>query len=108
MLGCVHVRDYGLHATDDTVIFERAAQEDRVIISADTDCGTLLATCHERKPSVILFRRLSGLRPEQQVVLLLVNLPIFTKFLASGSVVVMEEKRVRIRHLPIGSGGNGA
>jgi len=30
----VHVRDYGLQEADDVVIFERAAREGRVIVSA--------------------------------------------------------------------------
>ena len=39
----VHVRDCAMHAASDPEIFERAQREGRVIVSADTDFGTLLA-----------------------------------------------------------------
>ena len=32
-----HVRDYGMHQADDADILARAAHEDRIVISADTD-----------------------------------------------------------------------
>lgn len=96
----VHVRDYGIRATSDDEVFDRAAREGRILVSADTDFGTLLAVRKSVVPSVILFRRVSRRAPTYQVRLLLANLENVALHLDRGSVVVFEETRVRVRALP--------
>lgn len=98
----IHLRDRGKQDEPDEVVFALASQEDRVLVSADTDFGTLLALRVEVTPSVILMRRLQGRRPEEQAAVLLSVLPSVSDDLAAGALVVIDEERVRVRALPIG------
>lgn len=99
----VHVRAYNLQAVDDEIVFERAAQEERVLISADTDFGRILSSRNVPKPSVILFRWPSLRQPSDQVHIILMNLVAVSEDLGNGSLIVIEETRIRVRKLPIGS-----
>jgi hypothetical protein len=78
-------------------------EEERILISADTDFATLLATRRSAKPSVILFRRGAERHPEEQIRLLLAHIDDIRDSLEAGSIVIFEQQRIRIRALPIGS-----
>jgi predicted nuclease of predicted toxin-antitoxin system len=97
----IHVRDLGLAAADDGTIFEHADRDQRVIVSADTDFGTILALRNAARPSVILFRGATPRNPIGQVKLLLANLREIAPSVERGAVVVLEPQRIRIRTLPM-------
>ena len=98
----VHVRDYDMQAAPDDVILDRAALEERIIVSADTDFGTLLAFRDSGGPSVILFRNGAEHRPATQVALLSANLGALAADLGSGCIIAIGPERIRVRRLPIG------
>ena len=97
----VHVRELGLQAAEDRELFYLAVSQGRIFVSADTDFGTLLALTQDSFPSFILFRRNASRIPFRQLELLLANLSVLEESLMQGSVVVFEEKWIRLRALPI-------
>jgi predicted nuclease of predicted toxin-antitoxin system len=79
-----------------------AARTDlRTLISADTDFGTLLARTGATAPSFILIRRASGRRATDQAALIIDNLDAIAEDLDAGAIVVLGERALRIRRLPI-------
>jgi predicted nuclease of predicted toxin-antitoxin system len=99
----IHVRDLGLQAAADDTIMALAAREERIVVSADTDFGTLLALYQSRLPSLILFRKGSPRIPAQQSALLLANLPAVEEELQRGAIVIFHSDRIRVRRLPLAS-----
>ena len=98
----VHVASYGLSRADDEEVLARSAAEGRVLVSADTDFGGLLAARDVVVPSVVLFRRRTRRRPHEQAMILLTNLAVVEEDLDTGAIAVVDDAGIRIRRLPIG------
>ncbi len=96
----VHVRAYGMHAAKDEDILKRAREEDRIIVSADSDFGTILASQEAAQPSFILFRNTNLLVAEDYTGALLPALPLLEPELTRGCVAVFRSGRLRVRQLP--------
>jgi predicted nuclease of predicted toxin-antitoxin system len=92
----VHVRSLNLQAASDDELFALAKNDSRILISADTDFGAILAVRRESRPSVILFRGRAPRRPARQAALLIANLPNLMDDLERGAIVSIVEHRIRI------------
>jgi predicted nuclease of predicted toxin-antitoxin system len=93
---------YAAETVRERIVLHTAQQDDRILVSADTDFGALLAASHESSPSVVLVRRVVGRRVEVLAGLLIANLPPVEEDLLAGSIVVIGDDSLRIRRLPIG------
>jgi predicted nuclease of predicted toxin-antitoxin system len=97
----VHVDEVGLGSAPDLDVLLLAASEERVVVSADTDFGTLLAASRATTPSVILTREISTMASSELAALLLANLAAIEGALTQGAVVAFGTRTVRIRNLPL-------
>ena len=97
----VAVREVGLADASDDEILDHAAADDRVVVSHDTDFGTLLAFRRVSKPSFVLLRSSDPLPPDEQAALIINNLDVIEEDLAAGAIVVFARGHLRTRRLPV-------
>ncbi len=96
----VHIGELDLGGADDERVMAAAAAEGRILISADTDFGSLLALSHRRAPGVVVLRRAPhGL--DGQAALLISALVELEGPLGEGAAVSLMPGHARIRRLPI-------
>lgn len=94
-------RTLGMQRWTDEEIVDFAAAESRIIVSADTDFGTILAKRQVVKPSFVLLRRTQGLSPEAIADIFAAHIPLFEGDLDHGAILVITDAVVRVRPLPI-------
>jgi predicted nuclease of predicted toxin-antitoxin system len=96
----VHVRTYGMQAAKDTEILTKALDGGRILISADSDFGAILAAQETEHPSLVLFREPNLLSAQDYVNALAPVLPMLEPELLAGCVAVFRRGRLRVRRLP--------
>ena len=98
----VAVRDIGLGDATDDRILDHAIAHQQVIISEDTDFGTLLAHRNLTAPSLILLRTSDPVGVDAQTELILDNLGALEEELDAGAIAVFARGHLRVRRLPLG------
>ncbi|WP_420149847.1 DUF5615 family PIN-like protein [Spirosoma sp.] len=86
--------------TSDFTIIQEAAITGEVILTHDTDFGTLLSFLSTTKPSVVLFR-IDKISASLFFTLLVNNWSLISQPLKDGALIIFEEDKIRIRELPI-------
>jgi predicted nuclease of predicted toxin-antitoxin system len=97
----IHLGQQGLGRLSDEQIFAKAMAEGRIIVTADLDFGAILARTGIASVSVIVLR-IAHPRADRVVTLVRRALADAATELVRGAVVLIEETRLRIRHLPLG------
>jgi predicted nuclease of predicted toxin-antitoxin system len=96
----IHVGDAGMAEASDEDILQAARNESRIVVTLDADFHALLALSGAASPSVIRIR-IEGLRGEALAQLLLSAIRKCGGDLEAGAVVTIQERRLRIRRLPL-------
>jgi predicted nuclease of predicted toxin-antitoxin system len=90
----VHLREQGLQRMPDKEIFQKAATEERIVLTFDLDFGEIVALSPKKPASVILFR-LRNTHTPHVVDRLRVALAESKEALEAGAVIIVEEARLR-------------
>lgn len=92
----LHVGDVGLLGAHDEAVLALAAEQARILLTADTDFGALLALSGITAPRVVLLRR-GDRRAQQRAQAVLDASKAAGDALEEGALVVVEGTRLRVR-----------
>ena len=98
----MHVREHNIRSAPDAEVLSFAVRHARVINTADSDFGDLLARTAAVAPSVLFLRGQQSRRADEVTRLILENLPEVESALLEGAIVVMEDGRLWVPALPFG------
>ena len=96
----LHTGDIGLSRYTDIQILEFARNNQRVIITLDSDFHTILALENASTPSVIRIR-LEGLRGHDLALLIKMIWAKIEPQVKKGAMVTVTESGIRIRNIPL-------
>lgn len=97
----VHLSERGMPRLPDPEIFALAAAEQRVLLTFDLDFGEIAARTGRSQPSIVVFR-LANTRTDNVIARMQTVLSDAMPAISQGSIILVEQFRVRIRQLPIG------
>ena len=96
----VHWSTVGDPRDSDRAIMDWAVKHEYIVFTHDLDFGTMLALSHSTGPSVLQIRA-EDILPDHLESIVIAALKQHDADLASGSLVVVDESRTRVRILPI-------
>lgn len=96
----VHWHTIGLSDAPDSELIQWAREHNYVIFTHDLDFGTVLALTQAKSPSVIQVRT-QDVTPAHLQPLVIDALRQFEESLEQGAIIIIDEKKVRARVLPL-------
>ena len=98
----VHVRELGHARLSDREILAIATREGRIVVTLDLDFGEVVGLAATVGPGIVLLR-LRSTRQGHLRQRLRAAIPRAGEELEAGSIVLVEDSRIRIRQMPPGS-----
>lgn len=96
----VTVVSLGMRGATDPEVLAVAADQNRVLITLETDFGELMVRCAAGAPSVLLIRRADH-RPHGIAAVVEDVIASSSQALLNGTLAVVRERTVRLRELPL-------
>jgi len=96
----VHAGECGLSTAPDSRILEAGREQDRIVVTLDSDFHTIMALSDWVRPSVVRIR-IEGLRAPEMAHLIVKIIDLCRNDIEEGALVSVDDKRVRLRRLPI-------